>query len=314
MKLSIILLLALAQAPSDTQDNLVTAELRSEATTPGTRIRLLDLLAMADQERLSEELLQTDLGRAPSPDFERLLTREMILANLPQGSLQLEGPDEIKVRSETVQIPTDEILDRARQFLSGRSPDSTTSRVELLRAPFSPRVPRGRQNVELKPRFRGKSVQRGAVTILTDILVDGKLQMVVPTSFQIRTFSRIPVLAYALNAGDTLVAEAIRMVDSETTGRAPGAIPKLGSLLGQTARRGLVAGKPLLARDFRPSVLIRRNDPVSLIYIRGSLRAETFGLARDSGTLGQTIKIENLTTRKILVGRVIGPGQIQMNP
>ena len=112
---------------------------------------------------------------------------------------------------------------------------------------------------------------------------------------------------------DRLQADLIRTVRAETTHKSNPPITNLRALLNQEARRDLRAGTPIVARDFKPTVLIQRNSAVTLIYERGALRAETHGIAKDSGTYGSSIRIENLTTKKTMVGRVIGPGLVQMN-
>ena len=313
MSLLCALILALPTSGPDTEAPAPVPTLRQEAWTPGTRIRLKDLLDPEDRLRLDPELLEIDLGRSPSPGFGRLLTRKAILAALPEPRPLLQGPEEITVRTTIKSVSADDVLSKARDFLSKNASLAADSLVELSRAPFEAKVPEGRNSLELVPSFRGRGVNRGPVTVLTEVKVDGKLQIVIPTTFMVRTFENLPVLAQDLPRGGSLQADLIRTVRAETTHKSNPPITNLRALLNQEARRDLRAGTPIVARDFKPTVLIQRNSAVTLIYERGALRAETHGIAKDSGTYGSSIRIENLTTKKTMVGRVIGPGLVQMN-
>ncbi|MFH0945858.1 MAG: flagellar basal body P-ring formation chaperone FlgA [Planctomycetota bacterium] len=308
------LILALPAAGPDSTAPAPIPTLRQEAWTPGTRIRLKDLLDPADHSLLAPELLEVDLGRSPSPGFGRLLTREAILAALPEPRPPLAGPDEVTVRTTVTSVSVEDVLNRARDFLAENASLPADSEVELTRAPFEAKVPEGRESLELFPRFRGKEISRGPVTVLTEVRVDGKLQIVIPTTFMVRTFQNLPVLAQNLTRGGALQPDLIRTVRSETTHESAPSFTGLQALFNQEARRDLKAGTPITARDFKPTVLIQRNSAVTLVYERGALRAETYGIARDSGTYGSSIRIENLVTKKTVVGRVVGPGLVQMNP
>ena len=308
------LLIALILSSSGTDvGREATASLRSEAWTPGTRIRLKDVLDPDHIVLVDQTLLELDLGRSPSPGFGRHLTKQAILAQIPEPGLPLGGPDEITIRTEVVHVSADEILTGARNFLEQQTALGPDSLVEVSRQPFETRVPRGRASLELVPHFRGLGQKRGPVTVLTDVRVDGKLQVVIPTTFLLRTFREIPILATELLRGQRLGTDDITQVRTETTNRSPGQVLDHRPLLGQEARRNLRSGSPLLAQDFQPSVLIRRNDAVTVVFERGAVRAETFGIARDNGSFGGSVRVENLITKKILVGRVIGPGLVQVN-
>jgi len=310
---SLLIALCLILAPADAAPS-GSAPLLLEAWTPGTRIRLKDVLDPAHHALIDQALLDLDLGRSPSPGFGRHLTRQAILSRMPAPGLTLTGPEEITIRTEVAEVTAEEILEGARKFLDEQTAPGPDRLVEVSRPPFGTSVPKGRASLELVPHFRGPGSQRGSVTVLTDVKVDGKLQLVIPTTFLLRTFREIPILAAGLARGQTLTQGQITRVRTETTHRDPGTLEDHRSLLGQEARRDLRSGSPLLAKDFQPVVLIRRNEAVMVIFERGAVRAETFGLARDSGSLGDSVRVENLTTKKILAGRVAGPGLVQINP
>ncbi len=310
--LAFALLLAGDQPPPP---DAPAVELRAAARSPGTRIRLEDLVLPEHAGRLSADLLATDLGRSPSPGVGRLLTLQAVRAALPPGAPLLAGPEEITVYTDVVRVDPADILAVAQEFLVAAAPLPEGATVEVAREPFEVTVPRGRASLQLCPRQRGTPAGRGYASVLTEVRVDGQLQAVVPVTFLIRTYADVEILAADLTRGQSLQPEHVGKARTETTGmisapRSSGA----AALIGCLARRDLRAGTPLRDGDFQPAVLVRCREPVTLLFASGALRAEAFGVARDSGALGDAVRVENLTTRKTVVGRVAGPGLVKLHP
>ncbi|MFG0316022.1 MAG: flagellar basal body P-ring formation chaperone FlgA [Planctomycetota bacterium JB042] len=307
------LLLAALSAPPVPADAAPVVTLLERTSTPGTRIRLIDLVSPEHRGALAPTLLETDLGRAPSPGFERRVTRAAVRSMLP-AEVRLDGAEESLVRSDIETVSGERLLAAARAHLTSDVRLDEGAELEVTRRPLDVRVPRGRDGVALVPRLRGNVRGRGAIQVLVDVTVDRKLQATVPVGFMARVFRDVPVLAHALSRGAHLTEADLTTARLELTRAANEPISDPSRLLGRVARRNLRAGDVLLDRDFEQPALVRRNEPVTLVFARGALRAETFGIARETGVLGDTVRIENLTTRKTVVGRVIGPGLVRTNP
>ena len=283
------------------------------AETPGTRIRLLDVVPLARRASLPDDLLQTDLGRAPTPGYSRRITRAWVRSALPDG-VEIIGAAETLVDANLKTISSERILAEAEMHIQAHAGLAQGAILEPSRRPIDVRVPRGRKGVDLRPRLRGGNTGRGAIPVLVDVLVDGKLQATVSVSFIARVFADVPVLARAISRGGRLSLADLGTARVELTRSAIQPIDDVTALVGRIARRGLRAGQPLAERDFERQMLVRRNEPVTMVFARGTLRAETFGVAKESAGLGDPVRVENLTTKKIVVGRVLGPGLVGMNP
>ncbi len=310
LALPLLVLAAGALAPDP-----LDVELLTDAATPGTRIRLYDVVGAEARELLSDELLDVDLGRSPSPSAGRLLTRRAIELSLPENSVRLVGADGVTVRTLTRRVDPDEVVAEARKYLVRELGLSNDVEIDVSKHPFEAEVPRGRETFELKPRFRSRPVGAGAIGVLVDVVVDDKLQVVLPTAFLVRTYATHPVLARTLKRGERLTPEHVRTARVETTSRfGVAAAADATELIGRVARRSLTIGDVLQERDFELPILVRRGEAVTMVFARGALRVEAFGLARDDGILGATIRVENLMTQRKLVGRVVGNGLVQLNP
>lgn len=295
---------AVASAPS--------VSLRALARTPGARIRLIDVLEAEDAGRVDVNLLQTDLGRSPSPGFGRRLDRRAIEAAVPEGVLRLTGPDEVLVQTDLIRLDPQDVIADAERMLRDSLLLPYDAEIEVARAPFEKQVPRGRFGVELSPRLRGTPAPRGNVTVDVEIQVDGRPDGVLPVTFLIRTYEDLPVLARPIQRGDVLAASDLEHRRVETTRLATLPLTDASSLVGHISKRALHVGSYLAPKDFDMPVLVKRNQPVTLVFRSGALRVETFGIARAEGSLDDIVRVENLKTRKVVYGRVSAAGVVEI--
>lgn len=288
--------------------------LRPDALVRGTRIELRDVVTTANAATLPDATLAFDLGRSPSPGYARSITADAVRLALAGTTIQCSGAAECLVRTETATIKADELLACAEAFLRKNVAPPADAQIEVQRAPFDTQVPHGRDGRELRPRFHTGTTGRGPISIDVDVLVDGKLQVVVPLTFLVRTFAQVHVLAESLQKGDVLDARHLRVERVETTSVNGRAFVDPKAFLGQVALRPLAAGSPLTARDFAAPIIVQKNSTVTIVFARGQLRAEAFGIAKNSGALGDAVQVENQTTKRVVVGRVAGPCVVQLNP
>ena len=90
-------------------------------------------------------------------------------------------------------------------------------------------------------------------------------------------------------------------------------LKKLSGLEYMTTNKRLEVGKVLRERDLRKAKLVRRNEPVKLIYKTQSFSIDAKGVALADGYFGSRIKAKNLESSLIVSGVVIDYGTISIN-
>lgn len=90
----------------------------------------------------------------------------------------------------------------------------------------------------------------------------------------------------------------------------PGAVRLSAEAVGLQVRRAIYPGRPILARDLGPPVLVARNGLVRMRYLRGGLEIASEGRALDKGELGEVIRVMSLGSRTVVSGRVLADGSI----
>ncbi|MBN2706256.1 MAG: flagellar basal body P-ring formation protein FlgA [Deltaproteobacteria bacterium] len=73
---------------------------------------------------------------------------------------------------------------------------------------------------------------------------------------------------------------------------------------------GLRAGEPLLARQLRPFILIKRGELVQVVLEDGGVRIRTKGVAMKNGALQDVIPVKNPVSLKLYQARIVGSGEV----
>lgn len=93
-----------------------------------------------------------------------------------------------------------------------------------------------------------------------------------------------------------------------------GALSDPADVVGKEARILLYAGRPIRATDLREPAVIDRNQVAKLSYQRGSLMIQTDARALDRASVGEVIKVMNLSSKTTLYARVLPDGTLIVDP
>ncbi|MBL8770659.1 MAG: flagellar basal body P-ring formation protein FlgA [Phenylobacterium sp.] len=86
------------------------------------------------------------------------------------------------------------------------------------------------------------------------------------------------------------------------------------ALIGLAARRPLRAGAVAMGRDVSAPQVIKANDTVTLTYDNQGVSLSLQAKALSAGAVGETINVQNVTSKKTVQAVVSGPGQAAVGP
>ncbi|NBE07381.1 flagellar basal body P-ring formation chaperone FlgA [Paragemmobacter ruber] len=112
--------------------------------------------------------------------------------------------------------------------------------------------------------------------------------------------TRVIAAQSTLSSADMAVVEAA----------IPGALVDPAQAIGLQARRTIYPGRPILASDVGPPILIGRNAIVQMRYLRGGLEIAAEGRALDKGGAGEVIRVISLGSKTVVSGRVMADGNV----
>jgi len=80
--------------------------------------------------------------------------------------------------------------------------------------------------------------------------------------------------------------------------------------VGMAARSALEPGRPLHAGQLMKPLVVLRNEQVTLVYRTPGITLTVLGKATQGGAVGDVISVLNEQSKRIILGRVAGPGHV----
>ncbi len=128
---------------------------------------------------------------------------------------------------------------------------------------------------------------------------------------RIRRYAQVVVAARALPAGHVLSAADLKRTRLEVDGlRSYHREPR--RLDGMVLRRALAAGQPVEAVHVSPPVLVRRGQRIVVEARAGGLAVRAAGVALADGRKGDTIRVRNLRSKRVVQAVVTGRGRVEV--
>ena len=100
----------------------------------------------------------------------------------------------------------------------------------------------------------------------------------------------------------TAVLEAAirELIDSQAAG------------IGLEVRRNISQGAPLIKSSIQQPMAIKRGEIVTIAAKAGTITVNTTGSALNDGRLGQKIRVRNSQSNRVITGRVVAEGKVQI--
>jgi flagellar basal body P-ring formation protein FlgA len=120
----------------------------------------------------------------------------------------------------------------------------------------------------------------------------------------------IAVLVNDVERGEAIKAKDLTLVRRPASQIGHDVIGSMNDLIGMVPRRALRAGEPLRSAEMAKPILVEKNQLVSVTYASKGLALTMRGRAQSNGTMGETIRIQNTQSKRIVEGVVSGQGQV----
>ncbi|HEY1096480.1 MAG TPA: flagellar basal body P-ring formation chaperone FlgA, partial [Alphaproteobacteria bacterium] len=125
----------------------------------------------------------------------------------------------------------------------------------------------------------------------------------------------VPVLTAPIERGAIIGNADVSTVRMPKKSLRLGIVDHLNDIVGMAAKRNLRANETLDKASLMSPVLVRRNQIVTVTYKNGPITLSTKARAMANAARGETVQLENPTSKKIIEAVVTGPQQttVQMD-
>jgi flagella basal body P-ring formation protein FlgA len=84
------------------------------------------------------------------------------------------------------------------------------------------------------------------------------------------------------------------------------------AVIGMEAKRLLKAGNPVQTSDIKAAAVIRKGDPVSLVYLTDGVRLTVVGVAQNEAARGEAVRVLNSYSKRTIEAVAHGPGEARV--
>jgi len=118
----------------------------------------------------------------------------------------------------------------------------------------------------------------------------------------------------AIARGETLTLADVAVERRPRDGQGSEMLSDARTAIDKVARRALIAGAPLRASDIQREEIVAKGDLVTIVYESPGLIITLRGRANEAGAMGDVISITNPQSKRVLQGKVSGPGKVSVQP
>lgn len=299
-------------------------ELLSEAQ-PSDPVMTLGMVAKLSggSPELQAGLRALDIGEVPVDGKPlsvsiRQVEFRLRLAGLEPKDYRLLGAKECIAQVKTISITVADAIDAARAELHKRLGVAEADVEITLKQPVSARMPNvvPGDRVEFRVVPHSPILSMGRCQMNVTVLVRGQQKLTFPVYFEARQYQSVAISTQAISLNSEFDDQNIRF---ERRVLSPQTLPAgVDGLLKQKANRNLPAGTVILQSDVKKSsnqteMLVQARQRVKVQIYVGPLKISTFGEAMQGGQLGQTIRVKKFDSNKIVSGKVVAEGIVEVD-
>jgi flagella basal body P-ring formation protein FlgA len=138
--------------------------------------------------------------------------------------------------------------------------------------------------------------------VLIELRCDGHAPWHLYVPGKIVGTTSVVLAAHALVVGTVLTAKEVAVEQRDLVGLPPGYLDDPGIAVGLTAARAIAGGAILTNQQLLGAQAVQRGQTVTLIADAGGISVRMAGRALTDGLINQRIKVENLSSGKIVEG------------
>lgn len=276
------------------------------------------LADICDAEMLSGEwkslARSINIGDAPPAGSEKFvdpnqlrtyLTKLLESRGVNVAEVKLDIPDKIIVRRESVQITPEQVETIFRQYVAEHSPwkeqEFSVSRVHFNGLPV---IPSGPMSWEVIPAT-AKERFIGNVTANIEFYVNGEKARTLGVTGRVEVFANVYLASRPLKQNEMITAADLKVQRTNITESADRFAMRSDQVENRRVLRNIGMHQPIELKDLDKPLVLKRGDPVTILYELPGLQVTAKGQANADGSVGDTLAVVNVSSHKTVVCKVV---------
>ncbi len=296
----------------ETKTARLQINIASDATVTSGKIYLKDIARISGPDGLRQQAEELFIANAPAPGIRKRIIGSFVKARITAGSQVpanaiINLPGTVSVVRRFQEISDKKIEKIFKDHVTAKTQGSEFS-ISKIRITGKRKLPLGK--ISLTTTAFTNQKLAGPVSLGVNVWVDGTCQARTRISGWIARFAMAVKTTRSVKRGGLLSKDNIELFRVNVTKAPTGIINTFEHADGMMSRRTLKPGTIITDNMLEKPRLISRGDVVKLIAKKGHLTISTLGIAKSNGAIGDQIKVENVKSGKIVIGKATGKSTV----
>jgi flagella basal body P-ring formation protein FlgA len=314
---TIFILLLFSVATGDAavvqEDGMLRVVVQNDVQVSGERISLGQISKITGgSETLRKVIADIDLGPSPRPGQTRRISGNSIsvaLANIAGPGIQAAVPGQVQVMGAYQRISEASLEEAFKRYVKNAAGEDEVALSGIDVRGVKP-LPLGK--IALTPLKAAREEIKGKTSLRLAVAVDGEACGQVTVSGWVDRYARVVCAARSVPRNTILTAEDLCLQRINIANAPERLVFDTAEAVGKRVRSSLQAGKCLQQHKLFEVPLVERGDRVKLLVSAGPVNVSTLGVAKADGGAGDQIRVENLSSRKTVIGRVVNDSTVEV--
>jgi flagellar basal body P-ring formation protein FlgA len=206
----------------------------------------------------------------------------------------------------------DAIRTAAQTFVTEHVPKQAPGAVTVNVGTLDSRLRLAPCATPLKVSLPAGATFRDRMTVAVSCTASSSWTVYVPIAIETQT--PVLVLRRAANRGARLTADDVEIQTRVVQGTGASYLTDAAELGGRTLKRPLGAGAALTADAMMDDLVVKRGQHVTLLAAVGGLEVRAAGVAMNDAAAQGRVKVQNISSNRIVEGVVVSPDVIRITP
>lgn len=272
---------------------------------------------------LREQIGRLDLAEL-APDGQAFsITQEQIyyricLSGVDPKLFRLRGPASVSVKFPRYRVTEEDALAAAKKAVLELLPEPAKDVAIKLAEPVRGLMvlPATREQVHCEGEVPAGASPLGKVRVEVTVLVNGQKQGSVFVNLEVRARQQVMVCKQRIEPGEALTMDKFQL-ERRVIDTFKEYVTSIQGLQGKRARNALAVGQLLTSADVEAApaetpIVVRQQALVKLVAKLGSFQLVAIGEALQDGRTGQLIRVRNIDSQSVVVGRVVDRSVVEV--
>lgn len=298
-------------------DTIINVKADKECSVAGEKINFSDIASITGvDENIRNKVKNIELGFSPYIGMSRNIDLEEIKVRLKQNGVPLEQvnldiPEKITVTREYQTLESKEIEHRVRNFFNNKYASSHGIRLKRVRGAKNIILPSGTITTEIE--IVRTSLSGNNYSILFTTFVNGGKAAFLQLSADIEKTENTIISKQKIFRNQIITEDDVVQIRKITDFRAKNNFSEIEDVIGKKATRLIDVNKPITADMVAEIPLLEKGDRVSIRVSSDGLIISALGEVLSNGYIGESVKVRNIDSGKIIRAIVLSKQEVKVD-